>query len=182
MHLLTLLAAEGAGHAQDPNLFLPSVLPSITAIVVFGVVFLILATKVWPPIVKALDARNEKILAEIRAAEDAQAKARAAQAEFEKRLAEARDEADRLIRSAKAEAQRQAEDLRARNDAELQENLKRASAEIEAAKRQAVVDIHAQAATLATAIAAKILKREISSGDQQRLVEESLRELAGSRN
>lgn len=104
MHLLTLLAAEGAGHAQDPNLFLPSVLPSITAIVVFGVVFLILATKVWPPIVKALDARNEKILAEIRAAEDAQAKARAAQAEFEKRWR--RLGMRRIASSASAKAER----------------------------------------------------------------------------
>jgi len=42
--------------------------------------------------------------------------------------------------------------------------------------------VHAQTASLATAIAGRILKREITPTDQQRLVDESLRELAGSRN
>ena len=55
---------------------------SATAIVVFLVAFGFLYLKVWPVIVKGLDERNNKILGEIKAAEDARKQAKAAQAEF----------------------------------------------------------------------------------------------------
>jgi F0F1-type ATP synthase membrane subunit b/b' len=53
----------------------------------------------------------------------------------------------------------------------------RATQELESAKRTALAEIHAVAATLATTVAGKILKREIQPGDQKRLVDESLSEM-----
>ncbi len=41
-----------------------------------------------------------------------------------------------------------------------------------------MTEIYAQAATLATDVAGRILKRELTARDQQRLVEESLAEFA----
>lgn len=164
------------------NLVAIETLISITSLCVFLAAFVFLYLKVWPVIIKGLDERNAKILGEIKAAEDARKQAKAAQAEFEKKLTEAREEATRLISQARAEAQRQAESLRSKMEQEMQERLSRATAEIEGAKRQAMLDVHAQTAALATAIAGRILKREITATDQQRLVDESLRELAGSRN
>ena len=128
-------------------------------------------------LVKALDARDEKILGEIRAAEAAQAKAKAAQSEFEKRLEEARTAADDMIRKARSEADRQADELRTRSQRELEDMRLRATQELESAKRTALAEIHAVAATLATTVAGKILKREIQPGDQKRLVDESLSEM-----
>jgi F0F1-type ATP synthase membrane subunit b/b' len=59
--------------------------------------------------------------------------------------------------------------------------MSRATSDIEAAKSAAVAEIHSEAATLAAAMAGKILRREITPKDQQKLVEESLSEL-GRRN
>jgi F-type H+-transporting ATPase subunit b len=53
-----------------------------------------------------------------------------------------------------------------------------ATADINAAKKAAIGELHAQASTLAVAIAGKILDREISADDQQALVNESLAEMA----
>jgi F0F1-type ATP synthase membrane subunit b/b' len=53
----------------------------------------------------------------------------------------------------------------------------RATQDLEGAKRAALSEIHAAAASLATSVAGKILKREIQPADQKRLVEESLSEL-----
>jgi F-type H+-transporting ATPase subunit b len=53
----------------------------------------------------------------------------------------------------------------------------RATQDLQTAKRAAITELHAEAATLAAQIAAKILQREISADDQQRLVDESLEEL-----
>jgi F-type H+-transporting ATPase subunit b len=173
---LPILAADGAA---NPVSF--QALPAITAFVVFGVVFVVLAKFVWPTIAKGLDDRNNKIVSEIKAAEDARAAAKAAQAEFEKSLASAREEAANMIKQARADAQRVADELKARNDQELAEKVARANADIEAARKSAVAELQAQSAALATEIAGKILRRQVNDQDNQRLVQESLKELATSR-
>ena len=86
-----------------------------------------------------------------------------------------------MIADARAQAKQLAEELRAKNEKELSDRMARANADIESAKAAAVSDIHAQAATLATMVAGKILQREINAADQQQLVDESLAEL-GKRN
>ncbi len=168
-----ILANEAA--AESPLSF--KLLPAISTVVVFTIALGTFMFVVWPKITQALDARDEKILSEIRAAEAAQAKAKAAQSEFEKRLEEARAAADDMIRKARSEADRQADELRARSQRELDDMRLRATQELESAKRTALAEIHAVAATLATSVAGKILKREIQPSDQKRLVDESLSEM-----
>lgn len=170
---LLLAAADG----EAPNPMNPEPWVAGTALVVWLVAFAILAIKVWPVITKGLDERNDKILGEIKAAEDARSQAKQALAEYEKSLADAREEANRMIADARAEAQRQAEEMKASNERELAEKMARAKADIEAAKKAAVADIHGRASELAATVAGRILQREINPEDQARLVEESIREL-----
>ena len=176
MQFPLLAAAEGGA---NPVSF--QALPAITAFTVFGVVFVVLAKFVWPKVAKGLDDRNAKIVGEIKAAEDARAAAKAAQAEFERSLANARDEAANMIKQARADAQRVADELKARNEQELAERVSRANADIEAARKAAVAELHAQSAALATDIASRILRRQVNDQDNQRLVQESLQELASGR-
>ncbi len=123
---------------------------------------------------------RSKIRQEIQAAEDARRQAGAALAQYEESLADARKEAGQMIARAKALATSAAQELKTRNEAELADMKQRATREIESAKRAAIAELHAETATLATEIAGKILKREISAADQQRLIDESLSELAGA--
>jgi F-type H+-transporting ATPase subunit b len=167
-----MLAAEA-----DTSQLFPKLLPLITSIVLFLIFFTILAKFVWPKILGALDDRERKILGEIESAEQAREQAKAAQAEYEQSLAEARREASEMIAKAKADAKSAAEELRARNESELSEMKQRAAKDINAAKQSAINELHAEATTLAAAIAGKILQREVTAEDQQRLVEESLKEL-----
>lgn len=175
---LTLIAAAEGG--PIPSEF-ADVLSAVTTLVVSAVLFAFLALKVWPPIVKALDARNEKIVSEIKAAEAARAAAAKAMEEHRRELEVARQEAGRLIAEAREQARRTAEEMKARSDAEMAERIAKATADIDAAKRRAVGELHAEAATLATAVAARILGREIAPGDQQRLVEETLAGISAER-
>ena len=166
------MLAAGDGSPVDP-----AIVPAITSIVVFLIFFAFLRAAVWPKIVRGLNDRENKIRSEIKAAEDASDKAKASQKEYERSLNQARQEAGEMIAQAKANAQAAADELTKRNEAEVAQMKQRAGDDIEAAKRAAISDLHAEAATLASAIAGKILKREVSVEDQQRLVEESLREL-----
>ncbi|MDA0803854.1 MAG: F0F1 ATP synthase subunit B [Planctomycetota bacterium] len=159
-----------------------SLLPFITSIVVALIFIAVLKVKVWPIITKGLDERNEKILSEIRAAEDARKEAKAAQASFEARLVEAQEEATKTIAAARADAQRIAGELRAKAESELADLKKRAHDDMDSARRQAVADLEAHAAHLAISVAGRILGREIRPSDQSSLIADSLKELAATRN
>lgn len=149
----------------------------VTAIVLFLVVFGLLSTMVWPKIVSGLDERNDKIKGEIAAAEDARKQAKDALDEYEKNLAEARAQAQQMLEDTKASQNELAAQLKSRAEVELNEMREKAKADIEAAKKQALNELYSESVNLATVMAGKILKREVSVNDEQRLMDESLAEL-----
>ena len=151
-----------------------------TSIVVF-VIFLSLAMKlVWPRILKGLDERDEKLRSDLEAAEEASQQAKSALEKYEQELLSARTEAGEMIAKARNDAKAAAEELRANNTRELTELKKAASNEIEAAKKAAIRHLHAEASSLAVAIASKVLGREVAAADQQSLIDESLAKLTRS--
>ena len=156
------------------------VVTGITAVIVFLVVAGVLGAKVWPTISKGLDERAAKIKGEIEAAENARKQAKDALESYEKSLSEARAEAQQMLDQARADQQKLAAELKAKADAELSARTETAKREIESAKRAAVGEIYSEAANLATSVAGKILGREVSAQDQQRLVDEAVSELAAA--
>lgn len=154
----------------------------VTALVVFAIVLGVLATKVWPVIGKALDERADKIKDEIAAAENARKQAKGALEQYEKSLANARAEAQQMLEKTKAQQQALADELRAKSEADLAALRDHARRDIETAKRSAITEIYDHAATAATAIAGKILQREVNARDQQRLIEETVGALRAGRN
>jgi F-type H+-transporting ATPase subunit b len=185
----TALAQEaghgGAEHGEKAGV-LPTIeqgiAPMVVTLVVFGIVFAILAVKVWPMMAKGLKEREAKIREEIESAERARKQAKDALEQYQKSLAEARAEAQRMLEATKAQQQQLAAELRAKADAELTLLKDRARRDIDSARRAALVEIHDRTVELATSVAAKILRREVTVADQRRLLDESLVELAGTKN
>ncbi len=173
-----LAADEAAEHgAESAELMAANWLPAVTALVVFLLAFGFLYMKVWPKIAQGLEDRENKIRQEIESAEQAREQAKAALAEYERSLASAREEANAMIVKAKTDAKAAGEQLRTRNEADLVEMKLRATRDIDSAKAAAIGELHTQATMLAADIAAKILSRELTAQDQQRLINESLDEL-----
>lgn len=174
-------AHDDHGHAAGTPSPIPTVkqgvAPLVTALVVFGIVLVVFQAKVWPKISQGLSDRENKIRNEIEAAEMAQQQARAALQEYEKNLAQARAEAQKMLDEAKTQQQAIAAELKLKADQELNAMREKAKRDIDSAKRAALAELYDAAGGIATDIAAKILKREINAGDQQRLVQESLSEL-----
>ncbi len=176
-----LAADEAAQHgAESAELMAANWLPAVTALVVFLLAFGFLYVKVWPKIVQGLEDRENKIRQEIESAEQAREQAKAALAEYERSLASAREEANAMIVKAKDDAKAAGEQLRVRSEADLVEMKQRATREIDSAKAAAIGELHRQAVMLATDMASKILAREMTAQDQQRLINESLDELGAS--
>jgi F-type H+-transporting ATPase subunit b len=155
---------------------------AVTAIVVFTLTAAFLMIKVWPTIGKALDERANKITGEIEAAEAARKQAKDALDQYQQSLSQARAEAQKEIDKARAQATIIAAELKAKADVELSQLRERALKDIEGARRAAVADLYSEAATLATTMAGKILRREVNAGDRQKLVDESVAQLQNNRN
>ena len=154
----------------------------IAAIFVFLVAFGVLAKLAWPKILGGLDEREKKIREEIFAAEEARRQAERAQEDYAKELSGARAEAQRMIEQTKAEQARMAAELKSQAETEMAQMRDSAMASIDAAKRAALNEVYSETATIATAVASKILEREVNEADQKRLVEDTLGELVKRRS
>lgn len=168
-------------HAHEVVEALPTVKQGVvtgaTAIVVFLLVFAVLAAKVWPTITKALDERASKIREEIESAEMARKQAKDALEQYQQSLAQARAEAQKMLEHTKAQQTALAAELKAKADIELAQMRERAMRDIDVARRAAISEIYTDAAAMASQIAGKILRREVRPADQQALVEETLAKL-----
>lgn len=175
-------APEGGEKAGVLPTLAQGIVPMIVSLAVFGIVFAILAVAVWPKITKGLAEREAKIRSEIESAEMARQEAKMALEQYERALADARTQAQKELDKAKALQSQQLTELRAKADAEMAGLKDKAMHEIEAAKKIAIQEIYSQGAALSTAVAGRILQRELNPSDYQRLVDEAVGGLQGSRN
>jgi len=150
----------------------------ITTILIFVCLFLILKQTAWKPIQSGLKNREEAIRDSIEAARKAKEEAERTTRELEAKMAEVQRQAGVQLQQAKADALKIAETIRTQAEADSAALKDRTLREIDAAKQQAVSEINMHAAELGTAVARKILQRNVTADDQQRLVDESLTEMA----
>ncbi len=174
------LAADVVTSEEEANLFAGSIFQSIAAILAFLILLAVLSKYAWAPIITSLQDRENRIREDLRSAERASREAQSTLTEYQKQLADARQESQRIVAEARAVAQQAANADKARIEAEITSMKASAKADIAAAKEAALADIYAQSASLSTAIAGKILQRELNPADQQTLVNQSLDQLRSS--
>ena len=150
----------------------------LTTIIIFLVLLAVLKKTAWKPILGGLKARENAIRDSVEAAAKAKAEAERTTRELEAKMAEVQRQAAASLQQAKADAVKVADTIRQQAETEAAALKDRTLREIEGAKQQALSEINSHAAALATAVAGKILKRSVTADDQQRLVDESLAELA----
>ncbi len=144
---------------------------------VFLVLLVVLRFTAWKPILYGLKERERSIREGLDAAAKARADAEKTTRDLEAKIAEAQRAGAMALAQVKLDAQKMAETIRVQAEAESGALKERATRDIEAAKEQAIAEINAHAAAIGTAVARKILHREVRADDQQRLVDESLAEL-----
>jgi len=168
--------AHGGGH---PKRGLMTVVwqEALYTIIVFGIFFAVLSTVVWPKILGALQAREDKVRGDLKQAEVAAKEASSTLAEYKQQLAEAQKQAQVIVDESRVAATQVAAQLKEQTQAEITQMRERAEADIRSAKERAVTEIYEQTATLATQVAGQILRREINAGDQESLVRESIARL-----
>jgi F-type H+-transporting ATPase subunit b len=130
-------------------------------------------------VVGMLDERSSRIS---RGLEDAEVAARdreLARAEREAAVSEARNEAAEMLASANKIATDTRNEILAEARSEAEKVTERARDEITAEKDRAMADLRAQVADLALDAAAKLVRSDMNTTTQRRLVEEFLAEVPG---
>lgn len=167
------LAAEGGGG----NVFAGDIGNAIWTLVVFVLVIVVLGKFAWGPLLKSLQDRETFIRESLEAAKRDREAAEARLAEYEEKLNAARAEATDIV----TEGRRDAEAVKQRIDeetrAEAKAMLDRAKREIDLAKQSAMSELYTAGATMATDMASRIIRKELSAADRERLIAESIEKL-----
>lgn len=145
------------------------------------VVFFILAgftmKFVWPPLMKALDERAERIANGLAAADRGKAEMAAAEKRAQAELATARDESQKRIAEAEKRAQAIIEEAKHAAAEEAARIIAAAKADAEQQVVRAREDLRVQVAALAVQGAEQILKREVNAEAHAELLSKLATEL-----
>lgn len=136
-------------------------------VVIFGVVFFILARFGFPVITGMVDKRNAYIQDSLKSAKEAQEKLAALAEEQAAMIDQARVEQERIIKEAAAVRDSMIEQAKAQAADEAAKMIEHARTEIAAERESALRDIRAQVASISIEVAEKIVRKELSSSDAQ---------------
>jgi F-type H+-transporting ATPase subunit b len=154
----------------DPGLY-------IWTILTFLLLLAALARFAWRPLLRALEERQESIRKSLDDARQAKQELERLHGESARILAEARVEADTILTRTREDANRVREELKQKAQAEAANVVKNAERQIELETARALQQIRAEAVDLSVAIASKILQRNVSKEDNQRLIEETFKQI-----
>ena len=124
------------------------------------------------PVQNILAKRQEMTNAELEAAAVARTEAENAKEEYEKHLTGAREEAASLVRSAAQTAQTRSEQIILEAKEEAAAIRAKASSDIAQERKNAVNEIKNDISGIAVSIAAKVVEKEISEKDHEKLIQD----------
>ncbi|HYM22049.1 MAG TPA: F0F1 ATP synthase subunit B [Vicinamibacterales bacterium] len=154
----------------DPGLF-------IWTIVTFLVLVTLLAKFAWGPLLKALDGRQAAIRKSLDDAAQAKQDLERLQQQSEKIIRDARVEAEAIISRSRGDAERLREEMKQKARAEADTIVKSAERQIQLETGRALQQIRREAADLSVLIASKIIQRNLSKEDNDRLIDETIRQV-----
>ena len=135
----------------------------------------------WKPLKGILQAREDTIRKSLDDARQAREEMQRLKNESAQILAGARAEADTIIARTRDDASRFRDELKVKAQAEAATIVKNAEQRIEMETARALQQIRAEAVEFSVAIASKILQRNVSKEDNERLIEDTFRQLESTR-
>ena len=159
----------------DPGLF-------IWTIVTFLVLLTLLAKFAWKPLLKALESRQEAIRKSLDDAEQAKQELVRLQSESVQIIRQARVEAESIVSRSRSDGDRLREEMKQKARAEADSIVRSAQRQIQLETVRAVQQIRGEAVDLSVTIASKILQRNIRKEDNERLIEDALKQVEAERH
>ncbi len=164
------------GHGPKYELLTIDGMTALWTIIVFVVLLVVLRATAWKPIQKVLADREKFIADSLEQAKREREEADALLAKYVEQIKAAREEASGIVE----EGRRDADVVRRKIEEDAREEagaiLERAKREIGIATDTAVKELYEMTGKLATDVASRIIRKELSAQDHERLIAESIRE------
>jgi F-type H+-transporting ATPase subunit b len=157
----------------DPGLY-------IWTIATFLVLVAALAKFAWRPLLDALEQRQESIRKSLDDVRQAKEELARLQVDSQRILTEARAHAETILSQTRSDASRLRDELRQKAQAESQAIVKNAERQIQQETARALQQIRGEAVDLSVTIASKLLQRHVSKEDNERLIEDTFRQIEAS--
>jgi F-type H+-transporting ATPase subunit b len=154
----------------DPGLF-------IWTIITFLVLLALLAKFAWGPLLRALESRQEMIRKSLDDAEEARRELERLHLESAQILKQARVQGESIMSQSRSDAERLREELKQKARAEADTIVRTAGRQIQLETAQALQQIRREAADLSVMIASKLIQRNLSKEDNDRLIEDALKQV-----
>jgi F-type H+-transporting ATPase subunit b len=160
--------------APDVGLYIWTIVTFLLLLVAFNYL-------AWKPLKATLAAREDSIRTSLDDARQAREELQRLRGESAKMLTDARVEADAVLARTREDANRFRDEMKEKAQAEAAAIVKNAERRIEMETTRALQQIRAEAVEFSVAIASKILQRNVSKEDNERLIEETFRQIESTR-
>ena len=127
-----------------------------------------------PPILGALEQREQKIRGDLERAEQARKDAEAQLAEYEARLKRASQEVAAILDEARREAQRQADESVKRAEQQAAAMLRETQEELTRERTRLRDELRSETVGLVMTVAERVLARRLTADDDRRLIDDTL--------
>jgi len=178
------ILVEG-GSPEDCNEAPSPILPPPNELIWGAISFALLLLLLWrfalPGIKKGMEARAERVRADLEQAEAQRGEAESVLSDYKAQLADAKSEAARIIEDARQTADGLKRDLQTQAEADIAAMRQKAAADIEAAKVQAVADLRGEVATIAIGAAERVVEESLDREMSTRLVENFIDQVGADR-
>ena len=158
----------------DPGLY-------IWTIAVFLLLVAALAKFAWRPLLAGLKSREDAIRKSLDDAQQAKVELERLHVESQRILAEARTQAEQILSSTRADAGRFREELMQKAQADAAARVQAAERQIQQETARALQMIRGEAVEISVAIASKLLQRNVSKEDNERLIEDTFKQIEAQR-
>jgi F-type H+-transporting ATPase subunit b len=159
----------------DPGLF-------IWTIVTFLGLLWALKKIAWGPLLEALETRQNAIRKSLDDAQQAKVELERLNVESGHIIQKARVDADAIITQSRADGDRLREEIRIKARTEADHIVKNAERQIQLETSRALEQIRREAVDLSVMIASKIIQRNLSKEDNERLIDEALKQVETRRH
>lgn len=150
----------------------------IWQLIVFVLLFFLLAKLAWKPIINSLKEREQSIQQALDTADKARMEMSRLKADNENLLKQAREEREKILREAREASNRMKEEAQLDAKKAADRIIDEARAAIEAEKTNALREVRAMVANLSLDIAGKILQKNLSDDKAQKsLTQEYIKDL-----
>ena len=176
---LTVFSLSVAAQEHEVSLspFAGNVGNAVWTLVIFVLVVILLGKFAWGPVLGLLKQREEFIHKSLSDAKHDRDEAEARLKEYAAKLQSAQREAIGIIEEARRDAERLREELRERAKAEADTMIKNAERQVQLETSRALQQIRKEAVDLSVTIASKLLQRNISKDDNEKLINDALKQI-----